>query len=399
MGKVPTSGNRHRQGLGRNDEREGQGANIVNRVKFIDRASQGKISRRALLGAAAAFGVGVTAMPLATRADETLTCLEWSGYLTDEFFKSYVAKYGKAPNFSVFADENEAFQKVHGGFSADIMHPCSYSVTPFVEAKLYRPIDPAKLSHWNDLFANLKTVKGVVLNGEIVMAPADWGNSGIAYRSDLVHEDYLKEQSWNIFVDERYTGRVAMYDNEVAAEIAGLLLGYPAPEIFKMTDEELAATKPIMEKMVKTSRFLWQDVTEINQALASGEVVAAYAWNETAKTLSSQGVPIKYAKPKEGIFTWLCGLTLLNTGHADEAMAYDFIDAWLSPETGKVLIEERGYGHSNKKASEIADPKQIEALGISHPEEHLKAGIFLESVETQRNQKYIALWEQAKAFQ
>jgi spermidine/putrescine-binding protein len=79
-------------------------------------------------------------------------------------------------------------------------------------------------------------------------------------------------------------------------------------------------------------------------------------------------------------------------------MAYDFIDAWLSPETGKVLIEERGYGHSNKKAFEIADPKQIEALGISHPEEHLKAGIFLESVETQRNQKYIALWEQVKAF-
>ncbi len=50
-----------------------------------------------------------------------------------------------------------------------------------------------------------------------------------------------------------------------------------------MTDEELAATRPLLEKMVSNSRFLWTDKTEINQALASGEIVAAYAWNETVE--------------------------------------------------------------------------------------------------------------------
>ncbi len=52
----------------------------MNRVKFIDRVAQGKISRRRLLTAAAAFGVGTLAMPLRSRADEVLTCMEWSGY-------------------------------------------------------------------------------------------------------------------------------------------------------------------------------------------------------------------------------------------------------------------------------------------------------------------------------
>jgi spermidine/putrescine transport system substrate-binding protein len=370
----------------------------VNRSKFIDRAAQGKITRRNLLKAAGAFGVGMVTMPLQSRAAEVLTCMEWSGYDQAAFFKSYVAKHGNPPNFSIFANEDEALQKVRGGYNADVMHPCTYSIDPFVEAKITKPIDTSKLSNWKDIFPTLKTVKGVVINGETVMVPADWGNSGIAYRTDLVDPAYLKNESWSIFTDDKYAGRVAMIDSEVAAEISGLLLGYSREKIFEMSDEELAATRPLMEKMVKNSRFLWKDPTEINQALASGEILAAYAWNDTIKNLSGQGIAIKYADAKEGIFTWLCGLTLLSTGKADPAAAYDFLDAWLSPETGKNLIEMDGYGHSNMKAFEIADPKQIAALGITDPIKHLESGIFLEAVESKRSAKYIKMWEEVKAL-
>ena len=31
------------------------------------------------------------------------------------------------------------------------------------------------------------------------MAPADWGNSSIAYRPDLVDEDFKQNESWSIF--------------------------------------------------------------------------------------------------------------------------------------------------------------------------------------------------------
>ncbi len=81
---------------------------------------------------------------------------------------------------------------------------------------------------------------------------------------------------------------VAMTDTTWWREIAGLLLGYDKQKIFEMTDAELEATRPLVEKVVKNARFLWKDPTEINQALASGEIVAAYAWNETPKTLKSR---------------------------------------------------------------------------------------------------------------
>jgi spermidine/putrescine-binding protein len=367
----------------------------MNKLKFIDRMAQGKISRRDMMRGAAAFGVGMVTLPRLSRAEEVLTCMEWSGYDVDNLFSSYVKKHGKAPNFSIFANEEEALQKVRGGFNADIMHPCTYSVFRFTDAKIAEPIDTSKLSNWKDVFPALQKAPGVVVDGNVVMTPCDWGNSSIAYRPDLVDADFDKNPSWSIFTDDKYAGRVAMTDDYVVAEIAGLLLGYGPKKIFEMTDEELAATKPLVEKVVKNARFLWKDPTEINQALASGEIVAAYAWNETPKTLREQGIPAAYAVPKEGIFTWLCGLTLLSTGKASKEAAYDFLDAWLSPETGKQLIEDFSYGHSNKKAFEIADPKKVADLGITDPEKALNAGIMLQKADAD---KYTKLWEEVKTM-
>ena len=369
----------------------------MNRLKFIDRMAQGKLTRRQMMAGAGAFGVGMTLMSRSRMAKaDPLVCLEWAGYDTPDHFGSYVKKYGAPPSFSIFANEQEAVQKVRAGFNADIMHPCTYSVVRFTEAKLTAPIDTTKLSNWPDVIPALQTAEGVVIDGNVVMAPADWGNSSIAYRTDLVEGD--DGESWGIFFGDKYSGKVAFTDSEVAVEIAGLMLGYSQQKIWEMSDEELAATKPLVQKLVKNSRFIWSDPTELNQALASGEVVAGYAWNETVKTLRAEGVPMKYAVPKEGIFTWLCGLTLLNVGKADQAAAYDFIDAWISPETGKYLIENTGYGHSNRKAFEIAAPEQVAALGVTDPVKHLANGVFFQPVEAEREGKYVKLWEECKAL-
>ena len=370
----------------------------MNRTRFVDQMFQGHISRRDILRSAALFGVGVTVMPRLPRAAQTLTVLDWAGYDLEDYFKPYVAKYGAPPNFSIFASEEEALQKIRSGFAADVMHPCNYSVGRFVEAKLASPIDTAKLSNWKDIFPALQTAAGVVIDGQVMMAPADWGNSSIAYRPDLVDEDFKNNESWSIFYDDKYAGRVSMLDNEVAVHIAGMLLGYSPEKAFMMQGEELAATKPLVEKAVKNSRFLWNAPTEMQQGLASGEIVAAYSWNDTVKNLTAQNIPVAFAKPKEGYFTWFCGLTLLNSGKADQAAAYDFVDAWLSPETGKALIEGSGYGHANQKSFELADKKAVAAMGITDPVEHMKSAVLFSPIPSPILTAQIQLWEEMKAL-
>ncbi|MEZ5925534.1 MAG: extracellular solute-binding protein [Hyphomicrobiaceae bacterium] len=370
----------------------------MNRIKFIDRMAQGKISRRSMLKGAAAFGVGMVTLPAFANAEGELTVLEWAGYDAPDYYKPYVDKHGGPPAFSIFSGEEEALQKVRGGFAADMMHPCNYSVGRFVEANLVTPIDTSKLSNWNDIFPSLQTADGVVKDGAVIMAPADWGNSSIAYRPDLVDDDFKSNESWGIFTDDKYAGKVSMLNNEVTIAISAMLDGMKSDDAFMIKGEQLQGLKPTIEKMVKNSRFLWDDPTSMSQALATGEIVAAYAWNDTPKNLQAQGIPVAYAKPKEGYFTWYCGMTILNSGKGDMAAAHDFVDAWLSPETGKTLIEGSGYGHANAKSFAAADPAAVKAMGITDPMEHMASAILFPTVPSEILAEQIKLWEEMKVL-
>lgn len=371
----------------------------MQRIKFIDRMASGRIDRRTMLRQAGAFGVGLMVLPRLPQAAEVLTCLEWAGYDSPDYFKSFTTKHGGAPNFSIFSGEEDALAKVLAGFKADVMHPCNYSVNRFVNAKITAEIDTAKLSNWKDVFPSLQTASGVVMDGKVVMAPADWGNSSIAYRTDLVDPEYAKNESWGIFYDDKYAGKVCMLDNEIAITIGMMVGGEKYETAAVATGEKLAAAaKEWGTKVVKNSRFLWNDPSELQQALASGEVVAAYAWNDVYRNLKREGIPVAYAKPKEGYFTWFCGLTMLNTGKADPALAYDFIDAWLSPDTGKLLIEGSGYGHANMKSFDISDKQAIADMGITDPAKHMQEGTLLIQVSDAVQTEWNKAWGDLKAL-
>lgn len=371
----------------------------MERIKFIDRMVQGKVSRRDMMKQAAAFGVGATILPRMTAAAELLTCLEWGGYDDATYFQPFMDKYGATPNFSIFSGEEEALAKVLAGFAADVMHPCNYSVARFVNAGVAKPIDISRLSHWNDIFPVLKDAEGVLMNGDVVMAPADWGNSSIAYRRDLVEPDFLENPSWSIFYDDRYKGKVSMLDDALVIFIGLMVEGKSYDEVYNMRGDELrAAGEKWGNKALEIARFLWTDATTLQQAMASGEIVACYAWNDLIANLQAEGVPVAYANPKEGLFTWFCGLTLLNTGDGDEAAAYDFIDAWLSPETGKALIEGSGYGHANMKSFEIADPASIAAMGLSDPIKMMETSIVFRTPDNEAQEDQNRVWEELKAM-
>jgi spermidine/putrescine-binding protein len=370
----------------------------MNRVKFIDRMAQGKVSRRAMLAAAGSFGVGVAGLPMRVRAGGTPLVFEWTGYDIPELFPPYMEKYGAKPDFAIFGDETEALQKVRAGFRPDLLHPCSDTVVDFYEAGFTKPIDTARLSHWKDVIPALATTPGVVLGGEVHMTPCDWGNSSLIYRTDLVEPDFLENESWSIIFDDRYTGRVATRAGDVNVQIAGLVLGMSKTEVFHMTDEQIASTRPLLEKLAQVARVFWDDPSEFEQSMAAGEIVVAYAWNAAVKNLRAMGVPVKYAVPKEGMLTWLCGLTILTNGEGDEGMIYDFLDAWLSPEAGKFLIEEYGYGHGNAKSFEAAAPESIADLGFSaDPTEMMAGSVMFQPVPGEIRAKYINLMDEVLA--
>ena len=193
--------------------------------------------------------------------------------------------------------------------------------------------------------------------------------------------------------DERYKGRLSTFAG--ANETVPYAAVYAGVDPWNMSAADLAKVRKLLEKQRPLIRFYADDATTIEQALASGEIVAGTTWNESATRLKAEGLPVKYMNPKEGIMTWVCGLVLIkNAPNPDKA--YDLIDAMLSPETGKFMITDYGYGHSNAKSFDAAGDEAIEAAGLSRDVEgFLKKGVF--SNEFKDRDAVLSMFEEVKA--
>jgi len=355
------------------------------------------LDRRGFMKSLSALGLGLAVTPLVGRralAEGKLTYYTWSGYELPDFHKSYLDKHGGVePDFGFFSDEEEALQKVLAGYTPDIAHPCVNTVGRWRAAGTLKPIDTAQIPEWGKIFPQFLELADVKADGQYWQVPFDWGTSSVIYRTDLVE---VPEESWTIFLDDRYKGKMSFLDapDNVAA-IAGLLTGAKNP--MDMDDAQMKEAGKVLRHLHSNMRFYWTDQSELEQAMAAGEVVAAWGWGSSVVNLKKQNVPIKMMNPKEGIMTWVCGLVSIASGPAADADRYDFINAMLSPESGKYLIEQYAYGHANADSFKAATPEAVAALGFTDPGDFLKTGNFFTAVEPDKRQKIIELWQTIKA--
>jgi len=362
----------------------------------VERLRSGGLTRREFGRALSALGIGLVMVPqiagraLAGPAD--LIYYTWAGYDIPDIHQGYIKKYGVGPTYSVFGGTEEAFQKIMSGYMCDVAHPCVEDTTRWREAGLTQKLDPDKLANFDDIYSELFNLPGAMQDGQPWFLPFDWGNGSLLYRTDLVKIE--GEESWNLAFDERYKGKIAMYNATPTVSVAALALGI---DPYDFTDAEGETIKAALMKQRELVRFYWDASTEIQQALASGEVAIAYAWNDSLAALLKQGVPVKYMQPKEGILSWTCGLVHMANAKATPEEVYSFFDAMTAPETGKFLIEQYGYGHCNKKSFEAADPTIVANLGFSSPTDLFKHSVFETEVSKEMEQKRNTIFEDVKA--
>ncbi len=346
---------------------------------MMDAVMTKRISRRSFQKLLGAAGVGLVAAPLASRmagaaAADQATYFTWGGYDVPEMFGSYIKKHGEAPNFATFGGSEEALTKMRTGYVVDVSHPCNQAIPRWVASGLFQTVDTSKLSNYGDLMPSLVNLEGNMADGKPYLIPFDWGQTSVTYRTDLFD---LKgeEESWGMLWDERYKGRLGVLASAADTWWCGAI--YAGVDFTELsTDENFKKVAELMRKQRPLIRMYNDDTTALEQSLASGELVAAMTWNSSAVTLKKEGVPVKFAKPKEGALTWVCG-AMIHKDAPNVDKAHDVIDAMISTEAGKWLIGDNGYGHSNIKSFDQFTAEELEGLGLSKtPSDILEAGKF-----------------------
>jgi spermidine/putrescine transport system substrate-binding protein len=181
--------------------------------------------------------------------------------------------------------------------------------------------------------------------------------------------------------------------------VAGIYKGVPNP--FDLSNpEDMETVRAALQEQLPLLRFYSNSMTDVENALASGELIAAATWNSSWVALKDQGLDVQFMTPKEGPMTWVCGVVRnpANDSQTEEviALAYEVIDNIISPQAGAWEIENYGYGHSNAEAFAIVGPEKLAELGLpADPGPYLAAGIFQEAMVPE--DKIQTMFEEVKA--
>lgn len=337
----------------------------------------------------------ILAAGTATAQGADLTVFDWSGYEDPGFFGAYMEEYGEAPSYTFFGSQEEAYTKLQSGFTPDLGHQCLESVKKWVASDLVQPIDTSKLEHWDAMLPEIKEVGGLSIDGELYMVPFEWGNTGLIYRTDKISE---AEVSLQLLADPAYRGKITINDSALSSYAIAALATGSADDYTSLSDEQFEAASDYLRSIHPNIRFYWSDAGQVDQAMASGEVELAWAWNQTELNLIANETPAKMMRDVDkGIATWVCGYMHLKSSDVPDEQVYDFLNAVTDPASGKYIIESWGYPHSNAESFAISDQELIKTYGFDDPSKFFEGSLLFNAPEPEVEAKMLKEFERIKA--
>jgi len=342
----------------------------------------------ALLGTGAAVSLLLSCQKASD--DTNLSILEWSGYQHAQYHPEFNARYGGQPGVALFADEEDALQRMRNGYRVDLVHLCAGQIPAARDGGLIKPLEIDRIPRWGDITPELLEMKGVQADGRYWFAPWDWGYSTVAYNPEVIE---VENATYGIFVNPRFKGKTALAsDIRANLLIAGIIGGWADP--LDPTDAEMESAPEIFTRMLGNARFIWTDETQLEQAWVAGDVGVSFVYGSASRRMREKGIPIVVVEP---LMPFMCGLSLSANGAGSEEQAYDYINAMLDPASGVALFERYGYGHGNSNTVALIDPERVIGTGIDDPVGTFARGVFTYALPPAKKARLFRLWFEAQA--
>ena len=329
---------------------------------------------------------------------EPLLILEWSGYEVDTvpamfapFTEKYTPTLDSVVEYSIFADDAEAYAKMQTGIGADLVHPCHSFWGLYVDAGLLQPIDTSRLANWSGINPELAAMGQ--FNGEQYFVPWEWGYESILVRSDLVDE---VPTSWADVWDEQYAGHVVQWDSaESNYVMAALALGITDP--LNTTPEQDEQIKQKLLELKPNLLTYWTDYTEAYDLPQTGDAwILTNAWQDAYGYLLGEGFEVAYVDPTERRLGWVCGYGI-SKDSTNLDLAYEFLDAAIAPESMAALANGYWYGGANDEALSLVDEFVVDIMGLDQVDTLTQRTYFPDPISEEKRQEMVRIWGEVKA--
>jgi putative spermidine/putrescine transport system substrate-binding protein/spermidine/putrescine transport system substrate-binding protein len=338
----------------------------------------------------------VTLLASCQKKEESLSLLVWEGYADPRFVHAFEEDHHCKVSASYMGSSDDLVAKLRGGSAGnyDVISPSSDVAASIARAGLAEPLDLTKLQTYSQLSPKLRELSLVKSNGKTYGVPFMWGPNPLLYDTTV----FVKPpDSWAIFWDPKYKGKISVWDDLSTLYMAAQMLGYDKPDpsqLYNLSDEQLAAAKQKLLALKPHIRKIWSTGGELTNLFENHEVVAAMGWPLMTNQLHQANFPIGETIPKENTTGWIDHL-MITSASPHKQLAYAFLEYMIQAQTQKKVTEVTHYTPANPAAAQLMTESEQKGLHLDNPDAYMQRIYFWQDVP--RRAKYIEIWNEVKA--
>jgi putative spermidine/putrescine transport system substrate-binding protein/spermidine/putrescine transport system substrate-binding protein len=332
------------------------------------------------------------------KKEASLSLLVWEGYADEAFVRAFEESHHCKVSASYMGSSDELVAKLRGGSASnyDIISPSSDVAASIARAGLAAPLDLSKLPSYSQLSAKLRDLPLVKANGQVYGVPFMWGPNPLLYDTSAIAQP---PDSWAVFWDPKYKGKVSVWDDLSTVYMAAQILGYDKPDpsqLYNLSDEQLAAVKKKLIELKPNIRKMWSTGGELTNLFQNHEVVLAMGWPLNTNDLRKSNFPIGETIPKENTTGWIDHLMITSASNQKE-LAHAFLEYMIEAKTQKLVTDRTHYTPANPGASQFLNAEEMKGLHLDNPDAYMQRIYFWQDVP--RRAKYNEIWNEVKAAQ
>lgn len=308
----------------------------------------------------------ISSLSLMASAEEeiVLNVYNWGEYIEQSTIDIFEEKYPYIDvNYTTF-DSNEAMYSkiVSGAASYDVVIPSEYMVSKLINENMLAELDFSNIPNYKYIGDAYKNLSSDPENKYSV--PYFWGTVVVIYNSEHIDEADVKNQSLDLLWNEKYAGKILMFDNPrdsfgIALTKLGYSMNSENDKEWQEAAKLLSEQKPIVQAYVMDAIF---------DKMEAGEAWIAPYYAGDALIMQETNPEIKFYIPTEGTNMFVDSMCVLNTTeHKKEAEL--FINFMCDPEIAAMNAETVGYATPNTEAMNLLDP-EITGNELVYPSEN-----------------------------
>ena len=338
--------------------------------------------------------MGLATTGSAAKEKVTINVYNWGQYIADGTDGSidvnalFTEETGIEVNYMTYDSNETLYTKLKtGGSSYDVIIPSDYMIARLISENMLLPLN-------YDNIPNAKYVmsayRGMAHDPtDTYSIPYTWGSTGIIYNTKYVDEADVG--SWDLLWNEKYSGKILMFDNpRDAFGVAELRLGYDVnttdPQELQDCADLLTRQKPLVQAYV---------MDQIYGKMEHEEAWIGVYYAGDCLQMQAENENLAFCYPKEG-FNLFVDAFCIPTSCQNKDAAEAYINFLCRPDICGQNLDYLGYSAPIEGATDYMD-EEMSASPIAYPDEAtLARGKAFMNLPAEANQKMDSLWLQVK---